>query len=955
VGPAELREIVTDFPALRPLVATHPATDGPLLGWLSALGDPAVDQALLWRASRGTPAVSAPAAPIPVSLPPTAAVRPGTPVAAAVPNGTPGRRSRRPLIIAGVAVAVVALVAGVALATPALLGALTGGAASSGGGGRAASGDLAVLGVTAVDSAWQGGAKAAWRVDPVQAVTAAGVDGLEPAGYGGRTADTVALTSDASTASGAVLGVDAASGDTSWGGYTQESCFGVTADGRLRCWGGRMGYYPTELVSMESGDRFDIADSKKLGARIPNGQEDAYNWTTGVVGGVLMASWSESAGESFDTAAVPGYLARIGSAGSRLDWQVAYTTSADGLVGRLQHGILTVGSIAVASETGEALARQADGEPLRWVADAVLQGGTGNASVTAPDGTEVVRITDGALPVTTTALPPHPLRQVGESIESFEPATGAALWSTAVGLPEGVLAAYHDGLVAVAQQPDPGDVSFRIAVLQEATGALVWAGTVQDPAGSTTQVVPVFTADGSLLVESDGQAPGDYGQVQDEGRLTMFNATTGRQLWERWGLVAGGLRHAAASAPFAPEVEAFDGIVVDDLDGGFTMLVPAAHQAAAPSEPPSGLPACPDGMIAVSWTEYADGSILLCRVDGRYQAVFSDATRAGWQPSGLTLVPDGYVLDFGNGGRATVTLGGSAVTFEADGASRGYVATRAWTPSGGETGFTEPPADVKACPAGSWPLSLSTWQGGWLLVCGTGSAPVHLAWSDSELGAGEATAVEPEQGGYCGQAGALRVCGYAAPALVSFTDAGRVTQRSVAANWFPDTGSGGAGQGTGSYDVPAPDNTDADQVRYLVDILNSSSAARSQLNPAVADVSACRRVDKAIRTIRGVGQNRRILLASLDSTPVDRIPDGVALVGTLREALEASRDADDAWLDWAKSERANGCAHGSDSALYRTALAVNRRVDEPKNAFVGAWNTRIAPQYGVQRFERGGI
>jgi hypothetical protein len=104
-----------------------------------------------------------------------------------------------------------------------------------------------------------------------------------------------------------------------------------------------------------------------------------------------------------------------------------------------------------------------------------------------------------------------------------------------------------------------------------------------------------------------------------------------------------------------------------------------------------------------------------------------------------------------------------------------------------------------------------------------------------------------------------------------------------------------------------------------------------------------------------VGQNRRILLASLDSTPVDRIPDGVALVGTLREALEASRDADDAWLDWAKSERANGCAHGSDSALYRTALAVNRRVDEPKNAFVGAWNTRIAPQYGVQRFERGGI
>ena len=54
--PEDLREIVTSYPQLRATVALYPATDAPLLHWLSDLGDPAVALALARRTtSSATP------------------------------------------------------------------------------------------------------------------------------------------------------------------------------------------------------------------------------------------------------------------------------------------------------------------------------------------------------------------------------------------------------------------------------------------------------------------------------------------------------------------------------------------------------------------------------------------------------------------------------------------------------------------------------------------------------------------------------------------------------------------------------------------------------------------------------------------------------------------------------------------------------------------------------------
>ena len=52
---ADLREIVTRFPELRPMVAAYPSADEAILGWLRDLHDPAVDAQLAQRAEAPQP------------------------------------------------------------------------------------------------------------------------------------------------------------------------------------------------------------------------------------------------------------------------------------------------------------------------------------------------------------------------------------------------------------------------------------------------------------------------------------------------------------------------------------------------------------------------------------------------------------------------------------------------------------------------------------------------------------------------------------------------------------------------------------------------------------------------------------------------------------------------------------------------------------------------------------
>ena len=106
--PEMLREIVTSFPTLRPVVAAYPGTDDALLAWLGGLHDPAVDAQLAKRTGVATTIAAPPPPPMPT---PASAATPGlithvptagasAPAAAAAPVTPPARRRRWAVVAA---------------------------------------------------------------------------------------------------------------------------------------------------------------------------------------------------------------------------------------------------------------------------------------------------------------------------------------------------------------------------------------------------------------------------------------------------------------------------------------------------------------------------------------------------------------------------------------------------------------------------------------------------------------------------------------------------------------------------------------------------------------------------------------------------------------------------------------------------------------------------------------
>lgn len=904
------------------------------------------------------------------------------------PAGNSSTSPRVPLIIGAVALALV-LIAGGAYAVLRVVA--PGVVVQSIGSGTT---QLKVTGAAPNTRPWSGGYTEAWRANPARIVAQTGPagEGNEGYAYAGRAENLAAFTVDTATASGTVLAVDLTTGKRVWMVQSGEQCSGMVQGLTLRCQGGRMGYYPTELVDMATGKSTETPSSQELGAKIPDGQEDAYRWSTFVVDGTLLAGWLDGAAtESAPTLRV----AKLADDGSAFEWTSERPLTGLGAVtdtdtipaaGRINHGILTARWGALNAANGKVvLDGTGSDQPaaVQWVAQDVLQGGDQTSSprsITAPDGASVNVIGVGGISVTTSALPKHPIRQTADGVAAFDPATGAdsltgpTLWSTKLGtsgsddsvLDDGTngdyLLAYHSGLIAVARQPG-GSRAGVVSMLAEDTGALLWQATVIAPAGGESRavIVPTFTAEGQLLVEAthlNSVSAFDPGSSE----LTMFASDSGDVLWARSGAVAGGGLHTLTSAPFAPEVETLDGIVVDNLDGAystdttssegtFSMLRPRAASAA--DTPPADAPACPAGMSAISWTRYADGAILLCRADQRYAVVFP--SHPDWQAAQLNWSGGGYEVVFSNGTAVRVSLGGTVVYTSANGAVTAQQATTSWNNVTGQAKFAVP-SDLRSCPAGSWPISLSTYKGGWLLVCGTAADAPSSMFLDTGAGIVEVGSVVYRNGGYCGSADAGTVCGYRSPAMVSVTDArGEVTQHSVASNYFDGHGQGGAGEGNGSYGVETPKDNAKDQVRYLTQILQKSTAGRTSLQGAVDRVRRCNDVSGAISSFNDVLANRQELMDALDSTPVDAVPNGSALVASLRNALSLSHDSDQVWLQWAQAEQTNGCADGENSDLYRQVQTMNEGVATAKEDFLTLWNNQIVPSYHAPKFKTSQI
>jgi len=389
-------------------------------------------------------------------------------------------------------------------------------------------------------------------------------------------------------------------------------------------------------------------------------------------------------------------------------------------------------------------------------------------------------------------------------------------------------------------------------------------------------------------------------------------------------------------------------------------LTALGQSAADLVSPPAGFPNCSPDMLPVSWTEFSDGQLLVCGSRSQDFAVQLDGPAIqDMQVMELTFTDDGYELRLNDRSFITVQLGGALVAIGVtQGENYALIASQGWDIRSGVIAPTDGLGLLPDCPSGTWPIALSSWDGGWLRVCGEGPNQArYLDFIDDLMGEGTASDVVASGDGYCGTiADGTEACVYRSPALVKFSSGEvLIQQRSVNANAFAGQESGGAGQGTGAFGVPAPADTDRDQVRYLVEILDKSAGARAKLGPAVTATAACQNVASQVETIRSIADNRQDLLDALQQTPVDQVPGGGELVAQLTAALEESLGADQAYLAWAEAKRDSGCAASAGQGDYDIAGLYDSWASEAKRRFVDNWNATIAPQYGVPAFEEAQI
>ena len=258
------------------------------------------------------------------------------------------------------------------------------------------------------------------------------------------------------------------------------------------------------------------------------------------------------------------------------------------------------------------------------------------------------------------------------------------------------------------------------------------------------------------------------------------------------------------------------------------------------------------------------------------------------------------------------------------------------SPAGGSSGESIEAALPQgvSCPSSMIPLSFGQNQDGWVLVCGyrSGIPEVMIAASNTapsgtiawERASGEwkyriettQVAYSPATRSYTGTVPRGTLIFSEAPA--AFVQKGPSGESESQVPLVKicyvnlDTGAStcedGAGQ-TGAYGVTTPDETAADQVRYLSEIIEASKATRAELGPAVTKVSegaTGQALRDAIATIESARDNRQTLIDALAVAPVDLVPDGTQLVNELTVALRASYNADVGYLDWARAVEKNG-------------------------------------------------
>ena len=515
-------------------------------------------------------------------------------------------------------------------------------------------------------------------------------------------------------------------------------------------------------------------------------------------------------------------------------------------------------------------------------------------------------------------------------LSATNPSDGSTMWQSASDWPV-IDSMVWDGAQTAYALGDNG----RVWAFDVSTGNVLWWSSI--PGYSATQGQRIYLSDSLVVVSGfiDENANYQMGSAffrADNGQpLTDFNS------------------YRASSAYLV------GGVLVVSDDYSAQVIVPAfSDRVAALLTAPADMPSCPTGMSVVSWTKYDTGSVLVC-AGATYAVILTDSAHPNLRATQLSFDPSGTMITCNNGTVIYIGAGGSVVMIDSKGQLTTHAATQAWTPGLGQVSYPTAPDGIASCPTGTWPISLSTWNGGWLLVCGTDLAtPTWLGFSDGSQ-QGTSSDVTATDSSYCATLDAGRVCGYAAPALVTLTpEGGDVKQYSVDSNYFPGSGAGGTGLGTGGYgvDVPTTDSPQ-EQARYLEQVLQASARARSDLKSVMNHLNNKIATDQDIATLQSVVDARNQQIAVIDGAPVTALPDGQNLLSKLRQALVVSEQTDELYVQWARYIQ-EGDWENADATIAQWRGPAHQS-DVLKQAFCTQWNRDIAPAYGVSKFSASQI
>ncbi|MDO4241009.1 MAG: hypothetical protein Q4C71_00530 [Microbacteriaceae bacterium] len=168
-----------------------------------------------------------------------------------------------------------------------------------------------------------------------------------------------------------------------------------------------------------------------------------------------------------------------------------------------------------------------------------------------------------------------------------------------------------------------------------------------------------------------------------------------------------------------------------------------------------------------------------------------------------------------------------------------------------------------------------------------------------------------------------------------------------------------AGQ-DGTYNVKTPDSTDRDQVRYMLQVIEKSVEGRNLVRDTYSNLlrksagSGCSSnagtFAVEVADMKRVRDNRAKLLQDLSAMPVDRIPEGRALLDRFTAAIRLSYQVNIEYVAWAERAQSSGCAGIAPSVVNDA-----NHTEVLKEGFTNIWNSVVAPKFGVRTFTPGDI